>query len=227
MLDVAMAARVSLRAGNGGHLDGVKIQSQILAACSGDQEVFLDVVDATLRLSPSNGSAQDLRDALELAGSAWTVADHNRALQRRVNETARLAAQAAMSPNDLASEELREAWAAAYDRSPNPSDAWDHSIKAVEAVLIPLVVPNQNQPQFGHALGQLKGQGGAWRFEIPGPQQGHEVEPLVEILKLLWPNPDRHANGQGRPPLLEEAQAVVHLAVTVVQWIRAGALRKR
>jgi hypothetical protein len=39
------------------------------------------------------------------------------------------------------------------------------------------------------------------------------------MLRLIWPNPDRHANpNHRRTPSTEEARAVVHVAVTVVQW---------
>lgn len=226
MMDVANSIRLPLRPSSRGVFDGVEMQRQIFAICSRDQEVFLDVVDATLHLKRGR-KADDLRKVLEVGASAWTVADNNLSLERRVEPTAKLAAQMAMSPQDEASEELRVAWSAAYGREPDPSDAWDHAIKAAEAVLVPLVVPNQAKPQFGHVLGQLKNQGNLWFLELPGQNLHHDVAPLVEMLSLLWPNPDRHANGQGRQPTLEEAQAVVHLAVTIVQWARSGVLKKR
>jgi hypothetical protein len=39
--------------------------------------------------------------------------------------------------------------------------------------------------------------------------------------------PDRHGDAGSRQPSLVEAQAIVHLAVTIVQWARAGVLSKR
>jgi hypothetical protein len=51
------------------------------------------------------------------------------------------------------------------------------------------------------------------------------IAPLVGMLRLLWPNPDRHA-GQGPAPALEQAQAVVQLATTIVQWTRDGVVRR-
>jgi hypothetical protein len=48
------------------------------------------------------------------------------------------------------------------------------------------------------------------------------------MLRLLWPNPDRHGSPQNRrTPTLQEAQAVVHLAVTIVQWGREGQIVRK
>jgi len=47
------------------------------------------------------------------------------------------------------------------------------------------------------------------------------VAPLVSMLRLMWPNPDRHGGESSRQPSLVEAQAVVHPAVTIVQWARS------
>jgi hypothetical protein len=50
---------------------------------------------------------------------------------------------------------------------------------------------------------------------------------LVVMLRLVYPNPDRHQGQQRRAPTIEEARAVVHLAVTIVQWGREGLIVKR
>jgi hypothetical protein len=57
-------------------------------------------------------------------GVAWSPAAHD-------------AYERAVAPQDVAGNELQEAWARALGRHPDASDAWDHAIKAVEAVLIP------------------------------------------------------------------------------------------
>jgi hypothetical protein len=150
----------------------------------------------------------------------------HRSLQRRVAPAMMRAADRAMSPHDVASEELRQAWAAAYGRGPDASDAWDHAIKAAEAVLIPVVVPNQAKATMGHLLGQLRRPENGWRLVLPGADGDHGVAPLVGMLGLLWPNPDRHASGERRTPALAEARAVVQLTLTVVQWARDGVLRR-
>jgi hypothetical protein len=53
--------------------------------------------------------------------------------------------EAAIAAADEAASELREAWANAFGRNGDPSDAWDHAIKAVEDVLIPEMMPNNTK----------------------------------------------------------------------------------
>jgi hypothetical protein len=163
---------------------------------------------------------------LDCGGSAWTATDSG--LQRRVDPTARGAFDAASQPVDVASEELTHAWRRAYDREPDASDAWDHAIKAVEAILIPIVVPNQAKPTLGHVVNHLHSQGHLWQLSLLESNEDYSVEPLVAMLRLLWPNPDRHGSPEHRrPPTLVEARAVVHLAVTIVQWGRDGQILKK
>ncbi|MEV6755818.1 hypothetical protein [Streptomyces sp. NPDC051214] len=155
------------------------------------------------------------------------MATKEQGLQRRVDPTAQENFSSASSPADLASEELKQAWDRAFSRDPDASDAWDHAIKAVEAVLIPVIVPKQEKSQLGHVVGSLKSQGERWQFVLPGVGMDNSIQPVLQILGILWPNPDRHANEGRRKPTLAEAQAAVHLAVTVVQWTRADAIELR
>lgn len=43
------------------------------------------------------------------------------------------------------------------------------------------------------------------------------------MIRLMWPNPDRHGGGETRTPTREDAVDVVHLAVTILGWVRNGA----
>lgn len=123
---------------------------------------------------------------------------------------------------------------AAYGRNANASDAWDHAIKAAEAVLIPIVVRNQAGAHMGHVIGQLDRQGEQWNTLLRFNQTTPPVNPpttsvraLVGMLRLLYPNPDRHIGPDHRVPTTEEARAVVQLAVTIVQWARDGQILKK
>ena len=62
-----------------------------------------------------------------------------------MDPTVTAAFESATGTGDVASAELTEAWIRAYGRDPDPSDAWDHAIKAVEAILIPIVVSEAGQ----------------------------------------------------------------------------------
>ncbi|WP_167502577.1 hypothetical protein [Streptomyces malaysiensis] len=202
----------------------VDMMQSLILQCAQDENIFLDLVDYLLSTGSGDPAASSLESSLSVGGSAWMVSADRRSLQRRVDATTQASYESASAPADQASEELRQAWDRAFSRGPDASDAWDHAIKAVEAVLIPVVVPKQEKAQLGHVVGSLRSQGARWRFILPGVKLDHSVEPLVSMLDALWPNPDRHANGANRAPTLEEAQAAVHLAVTIVQWARGSAL---
>lgn len=223
--DVIM--KVALMAGVPLHPDiqPVNLQNQVLEACYRESDVFLDVLDAALKVYGRDVAS--LKQVLETGGSAWTVAENGQSLQRRVDPMTAEAFKAATSPADKASEEVRIAWEQAYGRDPDPSDAWDHAIKAVEEVMIPVVVPNKAKATLGDVLGQLKANPGGWSLVLNTSGPTDSVETLEAMSRLMWPNPDRHDGGQtSRTPSLPEAEAVVQLAVLVVQWARAGAIRK-
>lgn len=192
------------------------------------RDLMLDAVDAALHLKQMHASQlHTLDEILRLGGSVWQVDPGGDRLVRRVDTTATAAFAEATSPNDMASSELSEAWTAVYGRHPNASDAWDHSIKAVEVVLIPVVTPNKAKATLGDVIGILNSQDSQWKLGLHGHDNSQSAGPLVSMLRLMWPNPDRHGSGTSRMPSPAEAQQVVHLAVTIVQWARCNALEKR
>ncbi|KAB1913280.1 hypothetical protein F8280_32900 [Micromonospora noduli] len=217
---IALTVRLPLRS----DVEPIKLRDDFLNSCRAADDRYLDVLDAILHLA--NATPASLARILEEGGSVWKVREDGKGLERRVDPVATEAFTQATTPEDLASSELRQAWSRAFGRDSDASDAWDHAIKAVEAILAPIVVPAQDKPQIGHVLGQLRSQGDRWRLVVPGPDQDHDVSPLVTMLKTIWPNPDRHAAGNHRTPSLAEAQAVLHLAVTIVQWARSGAIAR-
>jgi hypothetical protein len=193
-----------------------------------DDERFLDFVHYTLQLSSRlPNKPKELSILLALGGSVWRATENG--LERRVDAVALQSFNVASAAHDSASDHLQQGWTKAYGREPDASDAWDHSIKAVETILIPVVVPKQDQPQLGHVIGQLERQGRLFQLGLPGPGNDHSVDVLVKMLRSLWPNPDWHGdpNGQRRTPSLDEARAVVQLAVAIVQWARDGQIVRR
>lgn len=100
-----------------------------------------------------------------------------------------------------------------YGRHPNPSDAWDHAIKAVEALLWGLVIPKNTGATLGTILAALANKPSSWTFRLASS-------------RMIWPNPDRPGSGTVRVPTQEEAENVVQTAVMVVGWLRTGALVK-
>lgn len=190
------------------------------------EESLLDAVDAVLHFGEAIADEVDaLDELLSLGGSVWEVDPlSRRKLVRRVDPTATAAFMESSTPGDVASAELKEAWTAAHGRNPDASDAWDHSIKAVEAILIPIVTPTNGKATLGSVIKTLNDQGDLWCLALQGHDRSASAEPLVAMLRRMWPNPDRHGGKSSRQPSLEEAQAVVYLAVMVVQWARSGVL---
>jgi hypothetical protein len=221
--NLSMRARVAFQAS---WTDGtIQRLGQI---CEADDEVFLDLIDAALSLPDGWRLADELQRIFDLSGSHWRVADDRRSLQEIPSRTDLASFQASLAGSDRASAELEEAWALAYGRSPNAADVWDHCIKAVEEIYISLVIPKKANANLGAVIGQLSAQPHLYHFAIRGQQSAHGVEAVIEMLRLLWPDPNRHGGGQPAPPAtLPEARAVLHCAVTLVNWGRAGALTKR
>ncbi|MGN9914064.1 hypothetical protein ACTMTJ_41700 [Phytohabitans sp. LJ34] len=170
----------------------------------GDEEL-LDVVHQTI-LVLNDGTVvfrpppphEEVERQLAYARSIWMATE--RGLVRRAEPTAHESYVLASSPSDVASVELAKAWDKAYDRDGDPSDAWDHAIKAVEAILLPIVVPKQDQAKIGQVVGELGSKGDKWDvgllFNQTDPAKTppfRPVEALVGMLRLVYPNPDRHA----------------------------------
>ncbi|VEG15846.1 Uncharacterised protein [Mycolicibacterium phlei] len=193
----------------------------------------LDLADALLDMViPQRNRWRDLNHILSYGASVWRVNDDGTSLVRTVTEEAQATFDAATATAGEATNELREAWTNAFGRNGDASDAWDHAIKAVEDVLIPAVVPSKAKATLGDVLGQLGSSqsAGNWKMILPGHDQTHDVAPLVAMLRLMWPNHDRHGGGPTpkRMPSAEEARAVVSLAATILQWHRDGwAIQRR
>ena len=204
----------------------------------GDEEL-LDVVHHTI-LVLNDGTVTfrppppwvEVERQLAYAHSIWMATE--RGLVSRAEPTAMNAFTLASTPDDLASAHLKEAWNKAYDRDGDESDAWDHAIKAVEAILLPIVVPDQDQAQIGHVVGDLGTKSHMWDVGLlfnqtaaPKTPPLQPVEVLVGMLRLIYPNPDRHVGKDHRTPTPEEARMVVQLAITVVQWVRENLIKKQ
>lgn len=220
MAEIASGLRIPIRRT---HEPG-GISNQIFAAIEGDEDLYLDCLDLTLHLGRGR-SAGNLDSILRTGGSVWGVNDSKTGLERRVDEATAAVFEHAVAPADAVSSELREAWTAAYGRNPNPSDAWDHAIKAAEEVMIPLVIPNVAKANLGGVAGELKANPAPWTIDLPANGGRSNGELLELLIRHIWPNPDRHGGANKRPPTQSEAEGAVQIAVVIVGLCR-GRLRK-
>jgi hypothetical protein len=204
---------------------------RIMDACSKDADVCLDVIDNLLYLEGESSfpiATKTLSEILQEGRAGWDIAPDRRSLVRRTDPTGVEQFALASSPPEIASEKLASAWHYAYGRYPDPSHAWSDAIKACEAILIPLVCPKKAKANLGSVAGDLKAAPYAWKLVLDGTNGIGGVLTLEAMLRLLWPEPGRHPDGTHGPgPTIEQAQAAVQIAVTIVQLTRSRALVKK
>lgn len=205
-------------------------------------EQVLEVVDAILFFHGAVGERiggwlADYKDAcltplsyaLQDAGSAFRVADNLRQLVERVDATVTAAVeQTAEAADPTAAELLRDAWRQVYGWYPDPTTAYRQAVRAVEQVACPLVLPRNPKATLGTVISHLRDAGQRWSFALVDKDDACTVEPLVVMVERLWSGQvSRHGGGRNsRDQTQREAEAAVHLAVVLVQWLTAGALRK-
>ena len=94
---------------------------------------------------------EEVERILAVSRSVWKATEEG--LVHRSDPTNEAALKLVTATPGSATTELKEAWEKAHARYPNPGDAWDHAIKAVEAVLIPIVIPLKDKPNLGGVIG--------------------------------------------------------------------------
>jgi len=128
---------------------------EVLGWADRDAERLLDLIHYTLQLPTRHTKPwKELEVLLALGGSTWRATE--KGLERRVDPTAVETFSMVTAFQDPASEHLGLAWSHAYGRNPDPSDAWDHAIKAVEVALRPMVCPNNTKATLSHVIGELR-----------------------------------------------------------------------
>ena len=172
---------------------------------------------------------QDLNLILEQAGSAWMArGDETGArLERRVPQEVSAAADLAIGTEDRPAEHLRAAWARTYGRKPDPGGAYRDAVRAVEAVAQPIVSPRNRKATLGTMIRDMLQKPEKWRVLL-APQGEDKVVQVVSMMDLLWKGQtDRHGSPDDTSPIQvsqAEAEAALHLAITLVHWFRTGVI---
>ncbi|GAA4729902.1 hypothetical protein Prum_067590 [Phytohabitans rumicis] len=209
------------------------------AAGKAQPTVLLDIIDAALfdrvhqpthPMTPDQpGHPEQLDEILRDGNSVYRVRRPDCAgLERRVDETVASAVRHAADSGP--GQHLKASWDAAYALHPNASVAYAEAVKAVEEVLVPLVLPGENKATLGGVLGKWKTTANQWELAIAdGDANPASIDPLVSLTRLLWQgHRDRHA---GTPTAVdvtpEAARMAMHAAATIVQWTVEGGLRQR
>jgi len=195
-----------------------------------DDDQRLDLVDwLAHRLPPFRGSPNDLIRELDTiltrGSSMWAVGDRNGnpGLVRRVPEGVQAGTEAVIASSASAGSLLGQAWSALYGRNPDPEEAYEKAIKAVEEAGASIVSPNNSRATLGTMIADMRNQVD-WKLPLDSAQAAVTL-PMAEA---LWQGQQSRHGGNGyRPPTLEEAESAVLLAVPLVQWFTSGVLQRR
>lgn len=240
--DEALARRIAMRLRWSRSSHGRGYTEQLIW-CLGDQ--LLTVIDAILQLNTTLwekvetlkrrpdinevDQVQELSDLLADGASRYTVDVDRHCLTVLHDPTVAAAMERSVAADPTAGDHLRTAFAAAYGLDPDPDKAYREAVLAVEAVACPLVCPNNPRRTLGTVIADLRNQDAQWALAI-GDSSGQPAGPgrLVEMFALLWQGQSRHASApNSRRQGQLEAEAAVHLAATIVQWISSSVLYRR
>jgi hypothetical protein len=194
------------------------------------EQTGLDIVDYLLAKGGASlpGAADTLDDYFREAGSKWCVSATRDALEERVATEAMRRAAELITTNTRAAQHLGEAWHATYGRNPNPSHAYREAIRAVEATAIPVVSPKNAKATLGTVIADMRN-APQKRTVVLNPAKGDPVQHVIGMMELLWTAQiDRHGTADESVPLSvtrEEAEAAVHLALTLTHWFQIGLVR--
>lgn len=204
---------------------------------------ILTLVDAVLQLHPGwtpqsaieasifKAKLTNLESILIDGGSLYRIDLNKHCLVRRVDGTVQAAVDAAITAaNSTAADHLRTSWVAAYGLNPDPDKAYDHAVLALEDLLCPLVCPRNNRATLGVVIGDLRNQAAQWELSVEDTSTGRpaEIDSVIQILDLLWKGQSRHAgNPNSRQQTQTEAEAAIHMAAALTQWLTMGVLHRK
>lgn len=241
--------RLRLRLPNG------QVADALMTAAAENDEVLLDVIDCLLdeacghlrleaRTLDDRVRQQGVKESalhyvsalVQVLGEANSVYEvelqegRTWALRRRVDETATRAVEDAVAKSHDAGVLLASAWSATFQLEPDLVRTYRDVVLAVESAACPVLIPNSPTPTLGTAIAHLKQTTAKWTVAGLDDKTQQSAETLLAMLETIWQNHGRHV-GQGgtAPELVEqhEAEAVLFLAVTVVQWFQRGFVTKK
>jgi hypothetical protein len=167
----------------------------------------------------------ELTALLERGGSELTVGDRAgaRGLVKRVPEGAAEAARDIMDSGTSAGALLAEAWHATYGRNPDPEEAYEKAVKAVEAAGVAVVTPKDLKSTLGKMIAVMRSQSD-WCL----PLASVAAAVPIQMAEALWQGQaSRHGGNGYRKPSAEEAESAVMLAIPLVQWFSSGVVARR
>lgn len=224
---------------------GKRRATTVYAVALNDATVLLDVVDAILQRLPGfheNGDYQirglvetmvvNLDQILTESSSAYSIDASGELwhLTTRVDDTAKQAFTDAVTQSQHAAGLLKSAWSATFKRDPDPSAAYRDAVFAIESVACEAFIPNDKRPSLGKAINTLTNTVADWTVATLDDKEQASSATLLAMMKTVWQNHQRHVGEGGKPPepaSQHEAEAVLFLAITIVQWFERGLVKRR
>lgn len=173
-----------------------------------------------------NARRAPLEKILADSGSAWEVTaldvkdgrpgHKHLVLTRRDLAEAKLAITDIREQNNRAGSFLADAWKAVAAREPQPGEAYDKAVKAIEAAAQPVVSPNNTTATLGTIIRDMETKPAKWTFALG------DLETVIAMMKLVWTNHFRHGTQPRDDHIPEEADAAVHLALPLVRFFVGG-----
>jgi len=196
-----------------------------------DESLALDVMDWLL--GHGCGHAQSLEHILKSAGHVLRISPDGNRLVERIDLALWDEYEQVTQLDDQASQYMQEAWALAFGREPNLSDAWGRAIKAIETLLKPIVSPSDNKATLGKMISALRQSPDKWECKLPDRDYKANgetnvkpgIEVFIDALATIGYQPDRHGSDQPQDVDETTARSILFLATTVVGWLRDGILR--
>lgn len=199
-----------------------------------DDEKCLDIVEAIL--ATNNNTDQivyQLNAILTSSGSKWIAVKNSSGvgatLEERVSESAQNALAIAIKESDTTTQQfLRTAWNNAFGRTPNPSNAYSNSIKAIEAAAWPVITPKDNKATLGTMLGELRSNISKWETATTDKVADQGITAVKDIMQLIWDGQtDRHGTAQPVAPSQDAAEQAVLYAVVICNFFNRKLIAKK
>ncbi|MBG6056151.1 hypothetical protein IWX81_002583 [Salinibacterium sp. CAN_S4] len=194
-----------------------------------DQVALVDFVLFTSARAQSKNEKESLEGILRAGGSEWSVGKRagQVGLEKRVPQGVADAAEAVMGTASTAGALLSEAWHAAFGRGPDPEEAYEKAIKAVEEAGAGVVSPKNVRASLGTMARDMESQGN-WSLPLGEDSKHPSASAPYMMVQALWAGQEsRHGGNSYRKPTPEEAEAAVLLAVPLVQWFTSAVLARR
>lgn len=205
----------------------MRMFSSMFGRLNPDPNLKLDVIDGILQTLDINSyQANELEEILEQSGSKWKVVETGNGsyhLEERVDITVVEAMDELAQHNGDASSYMKQAWADAFGRNPNPSSAYSNTIKAIEAASWQVVTPGNSRATLGTIIRELIDHPENFQVVVTEKAANRGIDTLRQDMALVWEGQtDRHGTSNPVPPSQEAAEQAIFIGLSLCQQFMRG-----